>query len=151
MYSISPGFLLQGDIANEFRVKHLGLPPLNTLPRCHRPLAFSSDIQHTYCWSRQLFPKPADYGQNIEVVGFCSPPALKSEAPYSPSPELKGMLSAADTLSALKSCISKLVHCVPSRILKLVSLKEAGVILLESTSCNLQILKSLTEYSFGIV
>ncbi|KAI0883512.1 glycosyltransferase family 1 protein [Annulohypoxylon maeteangense] len=57
-----------GDLVNNFRVKTLGLDPVSTLwapgatYRLHVPV--------TYLWSPGLVPKPADWGEQIDISGF---------------------------------------------------------------------------------
>ncbi|KAL3650081.1 hypothetical protein CASFOL_006484 [Castilleja foliolosa] len=56
------------DMINKFRKKKLRLRRVTYLSG-----SFSSppDIPYAYIWSPHLVPKPKDWGQNIDVVGFC--------------------------------------------------------------------------------
>ncbi|RDX81109.1 Sterol 3-beta-glucosyltransferase UGT80A2, partial [Mucuna pruriens] len=56
------------DLINEFRKKKLKLKPITYLSGSYtHPI----DVPHGYIWSPHLVPKPRDWGQNIDVVGFC--------------------------------------------------------------------------------
>ena len=50
-------------------------------------------VPFAYCWSEALVPKPADWGDHIDVVGYCF---LNegSHMKYSPPKELKEFLAA---------------------------------------------------------
>ncbi|KAL2129906.1 hypothetical protein VTI74DRAFT_7149 [Chaetomium olivicolor] len=57
-----------GDLVNEFRVRTLGLDPVSTL---WAPGAtFRLHVPFTYLWSPGLVPKPPDWGEEVDVVGF---------------------------------------------------------------------------------
>eukprot|EP00891_Asterochloris_glomerata_P004480 jgi/Astpho2/4480/e_gw1.00067.94.1_t len=47
-------------IFNKFRVEKLGLAPIR----------LGNKVPFGYCWSEALIPKPADWGQHIDVVGY---------------------------------------------------------------------------------
>lgn len=57
-----------GDLVNDFRVKTLCLDPVSTL---WAPGAtYRLHVPFTYLWSPGLIPKPADWGDEIDVSGF---------------------------------------------------------------------------------
>ncbi|KAM6525894.1 hypothetical protein FALCPG4_011426 [Fusarium falciforme] len=77
-----------GDVINSWRVKELMLDPV---PASVGPELLSHlNVPYTYCWSPALVPKPADWGQNIDICGFF----MRAEPPYSPPPDLAAFLSA---------------------------------------------------------
>lgn len=56
------------DLINEFRKKRLKLKPITYLSGSYtQPF----DVPHGYIWSPHLVPKPKDWGDKIDVVGFC--------------------------------------------------------------------------------
>ncbi|KAH8823201.1 hypothetical protein DL96DRAFT_1616914 [Flagelloscypha sp. PMI_526] len=78
-----------GDLINKFRVKTLGLRPLDIttgpaiLDRCKVPW--------TYCMSPGLVPKPLDWSNHIDVTGFYF---LDLATTYTPPPDLVKFLAA---------------------------------------------------------
>ncbi|QRV87000.1 glycosyltransferase family 1 protein [Ceratobasidium sp. AG-Ba] len=80
-----------GRTINKFRMKRLGLSYLNTqsavgmLERCAVPW--------TYCLSPALVPKPADWMDNIDVVGFYFLDLAKE---YTPPKDLDDFLAAGE-------------------------------------------------------
>ncbi|KAK0722952.1 hypothetical protein B0T26DRAFT_740022 [Lasiosphaeria miniovina] len=57
-----------GDLINDFRVNTLALDPLSTL---WAPGAtYRMHVPYTYLWSPGLVPKPADWGDEIDISGF---------------------------------------------------------------------------------
>ncbi|KAK4106042.1 glycosyltransferase family 1 protein [Parathielavia hyrcaniae] len=57
-----------GDLVNEFRVGTLGLDPVSTL--WAPGSTYRLHVPFTYLWSPGLVPKPADWGDEIDVAGF---------------------------------------------------------------------------------
>ena len=57
-----------GDLINKFRVKTLGLEPASTLWAPGQ--IFRLKVPYTYLWSPGLVPKPADWGPEVDVVGY---------------------------------------------------------------------------------
>lgn len=53
---------------NRFRVKTLGLEPVNTLWAAGR--LFRLRVDTTYLWSPELVAKPSDWGPEIDIAGF---------------------------------------------------------------------------------
>ncbi|CAE7213808.1 unnamed protein product [Rhizoctonia solani] len=80
-----------GHTINKFRRKRLGLPPLsvvsgaNIIERCGVPW--------TYCMSPALVPKPQDWMNHIDVVGFYF---LDLATQYTPPEELVAFLDAGE-------------------------------------------------------
>lgn len=57
-----------GDLVNDLRVKTLGLDPVSTL---WAPGAlYRLNVPFAYLWSPSLVPKPADWGDEIDISGF---------------------------------------------------------------------------------
>ncbi|KAL6247486.1 hypothetical protein RBB50_005832 [Rhinocladiella similis] len=82
-----------GDLVNRFRVKTLGLEPVSTL---WAPGQLSRlKVPMTYLWSPKLVPKPADWGPEIDVVGYVF---LDLASSYKPPADLANFLdrSGAD-------------------------------------------------------
>ena len=78
-----------GDIINRFRVHNLGLEPINIF---YAPgMLARLRVPYTYCWSPALIPKPADWGNHINISGFYF---LDLAANYQPAPDLKAFLDA---------------------------------------------------------
>ncbi|RYP86603.1 hypothetical protein DL769_000671 [Monosporascus sp. CRB-8-3] len=81
-----------GDLVNDFRRKTLGLDPVSTLwapgatYRLHVPV--------TYLWSPGLVPKPADWGDEIDVSGFVF---LDLASSFRPPQDLVDFLDAGET------------------------------------------------------
>ncbi|KAI5059897.1 hypothetical protein GOP47_0024317 [Adiantum capillus-veneris] len=55
-------------LINEFRVKELKLNPMNYFNWNQGSI---SHLPTGYMWSPHLVPKPKDWGQRVDVVGFC--------------------------------------------------------------------------------
>jgi UDP:flavonoid glycosyltransferase YjiC (YdhE family) len=78
-----------GDIINRFRVHNLGLEPINIF---YAPgMLARLKVPWTYCWSPALIPKPADWGNHINISGFYF---LDLASNYQPAPDLKAFLDA---------------------------------------------------------
>lgn len=76
-----------GDVVNEWR-STLGL---EDVPFSEGPLlADTLKIPYTYCWSPALVPKPADWGEHIDVCGFF----FREPSPYAPEKDLDEFLQA---------------------------------------------------------
>ncbi|KAL2443724.1 Sterol 3-beta-glucosyltransferase UGT80B1 [Exophiala dermatitidis] len=78
-----------GDIINRFRERTLGLEPVSIMwaPGMTSRLR----IPWTYCWSPALIPKPADWGDHIDISGFFF---LNLSTNYTPPKELADFLEA---------------------------------------------------------
>ncbi|RYP91583.1 hypothetical protein DL770_002297 [Monosporascus sp. CRB-9-2] len=80
-----------GDLVNDFRRKTLGLDPVSTLwapgatYRLHVPV--------TYLWSPGLVPKPADWGDEIDISGFVF---LDLASSFKPPQDLVDFLNAGE-------------------------------------------------------
>ncbi|GMH35759.1 hypothetical protein BSKO_03627 [Bryopsis sp. KO-2023] len=57
------------DIIDQFRAQKLGLDPLPNSTYTRHLLDYKR-VPFTYCWSPSLVPKPCDWGEKIDVVGF---------------------------------------------------------------------------------
>ncbi|KAH7034736.1 uncharacterized protein B0I36DRAFT_372610 [Microdochium trichocladiopsis] len=78
-----------GDVINRFRTKVLDLEPLSLL---WAPAVLTRlRIPYTYCWSPALIPKPADWGNHIDIAGFFF---LNLASSFTPDPELDAFLKA---------------------------------------------------------
>ncbi|KAF8894838.1 glycosyltransferase family 1 protein [Infundibulicybe gibba] len=80
-----------GDIINKFRTHTLGLPPLSL--RSGPGLVDRLKVPWTYCMSPALVPKPRDWKNYIDVVGFYF---LDLATNYQPPAELAAFLSAGE-------------------------------------------------------
>ncbi|KAF9009574.1 glycosyltransferase family 1 protein [Cyathus striatus] len=80
-----------GDIINKLRTKTLGLSALSI--RSGPGLADRLKIPWTYCMSPALVPKPEDWKNNIDVVGFYF---LDLASNYQPPDDLAQFLAAGD-------------------------------------------------------
>ncbi|KAL1740842.1 glycosyltransferase family 1 protein [Schizophyllum fasciatum] len=80
-----------GDIVNKFRNRALGLPSLSV--RSGPGLADRLRIPWTYCMSPALVPKPTDWANHIDVVGFYF---LDLATAYSPPEDLRAFLEGGD-------------------------------------------------------
>ncbi|KAJ3506956.1 hypothetical protein NLJ89_g6575 [Agrocybe chaxingu] len=80
-----------GDIINTFRTKTLGLSPLTL--RSGPDFVDRTKVPWTYCMSPALVPKPLDWKNHIDVVGFYF---LDLASKYQPSPELAAFLEAGE-------------------------------------------------------
>lgn len=78
-----------GDIINNFRKKKLGLKALSF--RSGPGLAETLKVPWTYCMSPALVPKPQDWMNHIDVVGFYF---LDLASSYSPPDDLAAFLAA---------------------------------------------------------
>lgn len=78
-----------GDVINRFRQRSLGLEPLSIMwaPGMTSRLR----IPWTYCWSPALIPKPADWGNYINISGFYF---LNLATNYTPDPDLAAFLES---------------------------------------------------------
>lgn len=77
-----------GDVINHWRVKDLGL---DELAAAIGPDILSiTETPHTYCWSPALVPKPADWGDKIDICGFF----MRDEPAYNPPPDLARFLAS---------------------------------------------------------
>jgi len=78
-----------GDLLNEFRVKTLGLDPVDTL---WAPGQLSRmKLPYSYLWSPGLIPKPADWGPEINITGFVF---LDLASSFKPPEDLTNFLEA---------------------------------------------------------
>ncbi len=70
-YYILEGLVWEGigEVINAFRRK-LHLPILNVTNGAST-LLFKNTLPFTYLWSPSIVPKPIDWGDNVDVVGFC--------------------------------------------------------------------------------
>ncbi|KAF8162758.1 glycosyltransferase family 1 protein [Crassisporium funariophilum] len=80
-----------GDIINIFRTTTLGISPLTL--RSGPGILERVKVPWTYCMSPALVPKPDDWKNNIDVVGFYF---LDLASNYQPSPELAAFLEAGE-------------------------------------------------------
>ncbi|TDL28120.1 glycosyltransferase family 1 protein [Rickenella mellea] len=78
-----------GDIVDRFRTRTLGLAPLSL--RSGPGVVDRLKIPWTYCMSPALVPKPDDWTNHIDVVGFYF---LELSANYKPPQELEKFLTA---------------------------------------------------------
>ncbi|KAG9024239.1 hypothetical protein FRB95_011749 [Tulasnella sp. JGI-2019a] len=78
-----------GDVVNKFRKKTLGLAPLTI--RSGPSVTDRLKIPWTYCFSGALIPKPKDWVNHIDIVGFYFLEAAKS---YQPPEDLLRFLDA---------------------------------------------------------
>ncbi|KAL3517775.1 hypothetical protein ACH5RR_020364 [Cinchona calisaya] len=76
------------DMINDVRKKKLKLRPVTYLSGSQ---GSESDIPHGYIWSPHLVPKPKDWGQKVDVVGFCF---LDLASNYQPPEPLVNWLNA---------------------------------------------------------
>jgi len=80
-----------GDLVNRFREKTLCLEPVATL---WAPGMISRlKVPYTYMWSPALIPKPADWGDHIDITGFVF---LDQTKDYKPPDALQKFLDAGD-------------------------------------------------------
>lgn len=80
-----------GDLVNDFRVKTLALDPISTL---WAPGAtYRLHVPFTYLWSPGLVPKPADWGEEIDVAGFVF---LDLASSFKPPQDLEDFLNAGE-------------------------------------------------------
>ncbi|KAL2512381.1 Sterol 3-beta-glucosyltransferase UGT80A2 [Abeliophyllum distichum] len=76
------------DMINDVRKKKLKLRPVTYLSGSQ---GSESDIPHGYIWSPHLVPKPKDWGNKVDVVGFCF---LDLATNYEPPESLSNWLKA---------------------------------------------------------
>ncbi|KAG7382203.1 hypothetical protein PHYPSEUDO_005131 [Phytophthora pseudosyringae] len=76
-------------VINEFRTEVLKLHPIRN-GDSGSELLLDLNIPHSFMWSPQLVPKPADWGGLHDVIGTVTLKGPESE--YSPSPELEAFL-----------------------------------------------------------
>ncbi|KAI9167442.1 Sterol 3-beta-glucosyltransferase UGT80B1 [Paramyrothecium foliicola] len=80
-----------GDLVNDFRVKTLALDPISTL---WAPGAtYRLHVPFTYLWSPGIVPKPADWGDEVDVAGFVF---LDLASSFKPPQDLQDFLDAGD-------------------------------------------------------
>ncbi|KAK0210173.1 UDP-Glycosyltransferase/glycogen phosphorylase [Desarmillaria ectypa] len=80
-----------GDIVNKLRTRTLGLAPLSL--RSGSGALDTCKIPWTYCMSPALVPKPKDWKNHIDVVGFYF---LDLATNYTPPDDLTAFLAAGD-------------------------------------------------------
>ncbi|KAF9464545.1 glycosyltransferase family 1 protein [Collybia nuda] len=80
-----------GDIINNFRTRTLGLSPLTL--RSGPGLVDRVKVPWTYCMSPALVPKPDDWKNHIDVVGFYF---LDLATSYTPPDDLAAFLAAGE-------------------------------------------------------
>ncbi|KAL2140641.1 hypothetical protein VTI28DRAFT_3537 [Corynascus sepedonium] len=78
-----------GDLVNEFRVDTLGLDPVSTL--WAPGSTYRLHVPFTYLWSPGLVPKPADWGDEVDIAGFVF---LDLASSFDPPKELVRFLEA---------------------------------------------------------
>jgi sterol 3beta-glucosyltransferase len=87
-----PLFTLQfrlGRVINDFRTDKLGLQSLTV--RSGPGVVDRLKIPWTYCFSPEIVPKPDDWQNHIDVVGFYF---LNLASGYQPPPDLAAFLAA---------------------------------------------------------
>ena len=77
-----------GDVINRFREKTLRLEPVSII--WAPGMASRLRVPHTYCWSPALIPKPADWGNHIDISGFYF---LNLASNYTPPADLAAFLA----------------------------------------------------------
>lgn len=77
---------------NKFRTRTLKLDPIS--PLWGHQLLSRLRLPFTYLWSESLIPKPADWGQHIQIAGFSF---LSQANSYTPPPDLIEFLNAGPT------------------------------------------------------
>jgi UDP:flavonoid glycosyltransferase YjiC (YdhE family) len=78
-----------GDVINRFRERSLGLEPVSIM--WAPGMVSRLRIPWTYCWSPALIPKPADWGDYIDISGFYF---LNLSTNYTPAKDLADFLAA---------------------------------------------------------
>ena len=76
------------DLVNRFREETLGLEPI-LLGEGGSSLVHDNEVPTTYLWSPSFVPKPADWGDTVEVAGFAF---LDQASSYDPPRELTDFL-----------------------------------------------------------
>lgn len=71
-----------GDLVNDLRVKTLGLDPVSTL--WAPGTLYRMNVPFAYLWSPSLVPKPADWGDEIDICGFAFLDLASSFTPPDP-------------------------------------------------------------------
>lgn len=80
-----------GDLVNDLRVDTLGLDPVSTL---WAPGAlYRMNVPFAYLWSPSLVPKPADWGDEIDICGFVF---LDLASSFTPPDSLTEFLDAGE-------------------------------------------------------
>ncbi|KAL2164163.1 hypothetical protein VTH06DRAFT_3377 [Thermothelomyces fergusii] len=80
-----------GDLVNDFRTEMLGLDPVSTL--WAPGSTYRLHVPFTYLWSPGLVPKPADWGDEVDVAGFVF---LDLASSFDPPDELVRFLEAEE-------------------------------------------------------
>ncbi|KAJ6444747.1 UDP-glucose,sterol transferase [Purpureocillium lavendulum] len=80
-----------GDLINSFRINTLALDPVSTL--WAPGASYRLHVPFTYLWSPGLVPKPADWGDEIDVTGFVF---LDLADSFTPDPALVKFLAAGE-------------------------------------------------------
>lgn len=111
-----------GDLVNKFRVKTLGLEPVNTLWAPGQ--LYRLKVPYTYLWSPSLVPKPKDWGSEIDIAGFVF---LDLASNFEPPEELVKFLNAGKPLVYIG--FGSIVADDPDHFTKLIfeAVKLAGV------------------------
>ncbi|KIW66975.1 hypothetical protein PV04_06255 [Phialophora macrospora] len=78
-----------GDVINKFRERSLGLEPVSIM--WAPGMVSRLRVPWTYCWSPALIPKPADWGEYIDISGFFF---LNLSTNYTPPQDLVDFLAA---------------------------------------------------------
>ncbi|KAJ5698704.1 hypothetical protein N7462_000709 [Penicillium macrosclerotiorum] len=81
-----------GDIVNKFRRNSLALDPLDSITA--PSLIQRLEIPCSYMWSPAVLPKPADWGDHIDICGFSF---LPSKPDYTPPDEIAAFLRTGPT------------------------------------------------------
>ncbi|KAJ5801662.1 CAZyme family GT1 [Penicillium psychrosexuale] len=81
-----------GDLVNSWRKKCLALDPLDSITAPSLPQRLG--VPFSYLWSPALLPKPADWGDQIDICGFC---VLPRKSDYQPPKEIEDFLKAGPT------------------------------------------------------
>ncbi|KAJ5937623.1 Sterol 3-beta-glucosyltransferase UGT80B1 [Penicillium verhagenii] len=78
-----------GDLVNTWRKKSLSLDTLDSMTA--PSLIHRLQVPCSYLWSPAVLPKPADWGDNIDICGFSF---LPSDSDYKPTEEIDKFLKA---------------------------------------------------------
>ena len=54
---------------------------------------WSAPVPRSYCFSPSLVPRPADWPDHVNAVGFCRDPNAGDDSTYTPPPELEAFLA----------------------------------------------------------
>ncbi|KAF2091987.1 glycosyltransferase family 1 protein [Saccharata proteae CBS 121410] len=111
-----------GDLVNKFRVKTLGLEPVNTLWAPGQ--LYRLKVPYTYMWSPTLVPKPADWGPEVDIGGFVF---LELASSFEPPDGLTKFLDAGPP--PIYIGFGSIVVDDPDNFTKMIfeAVKEAGV------------------------